>query len=58
MNKVKKSALWLQWIPVYLPTGERLGQVPANATSIAASKLANAPCEFTRRFGFWAWVAK
>lgn len=45
-------------VPVLDRAGNKLGEVAANATSTGASKIAGGPCEFSRRYGFWAWVQK
>lgn len=39
-------------------TGNVVGCVSNRTTSIGAAKKAKAPVEFSRRFGFPAWVVK
>lgn len=36
-------------------TGRVLGAVSAQATSIAASRIAGAPCQFAHVGGAWVW---
>ena len=38
--------------------GAVLGEVRRAATSIAASKVAGCPVQFSNRYGPYAWVAK
>ena len=45
-------------VPVYTEDGKLLGYVSKQATSIGASKVAGCPCEYVRKFGRYAWIAK
>ena len=46
-------------VPVYAKDRKTLlGRVSSRATSIGASKIAGAPCLWSRINGTYAWVAK
>ena len=45
-------------VPVVTEKGEKLGEVKPVTTSVGASKVAGGPVEFSRRFGYWAWIKK
>lgn len=44
--------------PVLDISGKTLGHVSKTATSVAASKIANAPCLLRRVNGLYCWQAK
>ncbi len=44
-------------VAVYDRRGNILGYVSWNATSVGASKVAGRSCQYSRRFGSYAWVA-